>query len=206
MAVGDIYEMRVICATSSQISVNVYHHLVTSETVTPASLQAIATAFDARVQAIYKLLMTDQATYRGVGVRKIKPLPPTLEVTATANQGPGTNTGDPLPKQIAGVISFRTSFSGVRYRGRKYIPFPAEGSSTTSAQPFPAYVTGLQGLADAVIPILTVNDGANSTTLGFAIFHRDTREADLVISAIPRAVWGTQRRRGDFGRANTPPF
>jgi hypothetical protein len=206
MAIGDVYESRVVCSTSSQISVNVYHHQVVDESPAPASLLAIATAFDSRVAVLYKSMMTDQATYRGVGTRRVRPFPPSTEVAFTGSQGTGGNLQDPLPKQVSGLITFRTAFGGRAFRGRKYIPFPAESSSGPAAQPLPLYVSGLQAIGDACLPLMLVQDGANFTNLQFVVFHRSGGTGTPIILAVGRPQWATQRRRGDFGRPNDAPF
>jgi len=210
MPVGDIFRVRIACQSVAQGSINVLHYRLASlgaGTGQP-SVTEIATQLDAHWFLSFKALVDDAHQYRGTGVQLIFPPPPAVEGTATANAGAGHVVGgDALPKQVAGLISWRTAFAGRRYRGRSFIPFPGESDNSEQQVPTAGYVTRLATLAGkiAIPPLITSISGANAN-LELVIWHRDSSTYTPVNNYIVRSFWATQRRRGDFGRPNAAPF
>lgn len=206
MPVGDIIQVRFVVQSGTQVSFNVRHYRVSALAAPEATLQQIADFMDLTTGDNYPPLLESGARYLGVMASKVRPLPPGPDFTATASAANGSRSGDPLPKQIAGVLSYRTAVATRRGRGRSYIPFAAEIDNTSSGVPSATYIANLVSLGSAMTETKTVVNGAGGSTLLPVIFHKATGTSDDVTAAVARTVWGTQRRRGDFGRPNIPPI
>jgi len=208
MLVGDILKVRAVCATlnTAQIAVNVRHYRVSGIAGTGVTQQAITDAINTAWAPLYKPLLAANAQYRGIGVQKIFPVPPTAETINASLNGVGTAAGDMLPTQTCGLLQLRTTFAGPYYRGRVYLPFPAEGDSDANGAPTAGYVVNALALATQMKLTFAVTVGANQNTMIPIIWHRATLAySDItVINGIFR--WATQRRRGTFGQTNTVPF
>lgn len=205
MPIGDVYEVKHFSQSAMQMGLNVRHWRVITSTPPEPTLSQIASALGTTFSALYRALESAQATYVTTSVRKINPLPISIEVPNTAGAGVGAVAGDLLPKQTAGVISLRSTLAGRKNRGRAYIPFPSEDDSSLAAAPTAGYVTRLLALATAFFTDQTVTVGAGSIVLRAVIWQRKTRTTIDIAGVIARSSWGTQRRRGDFGRTNLPP-
>jgi hypothetical protein len=207
MPVGDIIEARVITVQGPQMGVNVRHFRIDSVTGGEPSLSNIATQIEGAYAPGIRALMVSTATFRGVGARRIFPLPRSNEFISTASAGSGTVGGDALPFQTSGLITLRTALGSRRGRGRMYVAFPAEADNAGQGLPSSGYTANLAGLAIVVESSQTVTGTAGSLVIVPGIFHRiGAPNFDPLVAAIPRLAWATQRRRGTFGRPNTPPF
>lgn len=204
MALEDIYQIRIRVIAGVQEAVNVLHMRTTLEAGNGATPIEIASVLSAEYAPLYKAVLSDSAIYQGVGVQRIRPLPVGVEAFSPIGAGAGVVPDDPLPQQVSGLITLRTSLSGRRQRGRKYIPFPAEFHNDDDVMPSNAYLNGLISLAQEFVSADTIVGALGTTGLNPVIFHRDLGTSDLVTSAVARATWATQRRRGGFGRPNTP--
>lgn len=204
-AVQDIYQVRVFVAFGGQGAINVLHWRCGTIAGTGATDAQIANAFDLALGLPYKTLMTSSCSYRGVGVRRIFP-GQSIETYGTAGVGPGSVTGDPLPKQIAGLISLRTINPGVHMRGRVYIPFPGESSNDADSTPTLPYINNLNALAGVFISIITAGTPPNQNTFLMGVFHRGSSLITDIWQTRVNDKWATQRRRGDYGRVNALPI
>jgi hypothetical protein len=206
MSVGDIWQIRIFCRMDDQLSINIRHYQ-TVLTVGPGSVAAqdVADTLRPGFQTAYLNILTEQATFQALSAQKLRPLPVGSEAFSFATlPNDGLRLGDALPRQTCGVISLRTALAGRSNRGRLYAPFPAEVDNEADATPTPDYVTRLVVLASLLDDDQMVVSGAVTETLRPAVLHRSTMTVEFITSTIPRQVWGTQRRRGSFGRPNPP--
>ncbi len=215
--VGDYVRIRTYCffALQAQLSINDLTYVVGAVGSTPATDQDAADQFDATVAPLYKPLMPLTGEYRGVTVgilRAIVPYPAKyIPASANANAGAGTAAGAPLPGQVSGLISYFSPRPGPAGRGRSYVGFPAIVHDTGAGNPTAAYMTLLDNLAAVTaVGIAVVTLGGATATLVRAIIHQTnkfdiTPPPDPVTGFVSRGKWATQRRRGDFGRLNSPP-
>jgi hypothetical protein len=206
MPVGDTYEVRLATHTPTQIGLNVRHYRVDLSTPPEPSETAIATQIDGVMAPLYKPALATEANYRGVGVRRIRPLPPGPEGVSIANAGPGTSTGSMLPPQTAGLISLRAIIGGRANRARVYVPFPAEGENVDNGLPANSYIILLNAIAGAWLGAQVVTVGLGTITLLPVVYHRTSGSTTDLITSLSREVWATQRRRGGFGATNPIPF
>lgn len=203
----DVIHLQVGCYWAGQVGLNNFHARVSLVVGTP-SLEDVAEYFDNLWAPLYKPLMTNTAAYYGVRAQIVRPLPKSVAVISAANVGPGTGGTDGLPGQVCGIISYNGFFSGRRYLGRIYVPFPDESANDNNTNtPDPGYTSSLQTLADDTWGIYNIVDGGNSYTITFGIFHRNDGSISEIAGATPRQKWGTQRSRSSYGSKNDyPPF
>lgn len=206
MPVNDVLEVRYVSTAGLQVSLNVRHYVITSVGAPEPTHQDIADRLGVVMATQYKTQLSSSATFRGIGVRRLLPPPRTAETVDGTTSGPGTRGADLLPKQIAAVISLRTAEATRRGRGRMYIPFPSETDNTSAGLPVAAYGTDLVNLAALQNDLITVTAGGGTLVMTPVIFRRSDGTTRVITQVNARSIWGTQRRRGDFGRTNEPPF
>jgi hypothetical protein len=204
--VNDLFEARIVCVYDNQISVNVRHYRCTAKAGTGVTDQTLATQLDATFQAAYKALLSSSARYRGVGVRKVEPLPLGLEVYSTVNDGIGTQALGMNPTQTCGVMTLRSALGGRSRRGRVYIPFSSFADTGADGRPAAGYQVRMGTLAALFFFVQALGTGGNTNTFTPVIWSKKFNYSNQIITATSVKKWGTQRRRGDYGRTNVTPF
>jgi hypothetical protein len=205
MPVGDVLEAVFYVTMQQQTSLNVRHYGITSVTPPEPSHEAVADRLHELAETTYPPLLTALAEFRGVTVRRISPGPPTPPFPSTRVAVMGEIPEDPLPKQVAGIITLRTFATGSAGRGRVYVPFPAESDNTATGVPQTTYIIRGIALASVFIGPHTVTAGGGSLVITGVIFHRGGGPATEIIGQTVQRRWGTQRRRGDYGASNVSP-
>lgn len=211
-AIGDLIQFRTCCYTPTQVSLNVMNYWVVATGAVPSSLAFLTQLYSNRVHTAYKNLMPSAATYRGVGGRNLQP-PMTREVPFVGDNAVG-NTGTVLaPTQSTALINFNAAPAGRRYLGRIY---PGLISVTLIGLDGGLNLTGtaaVASLAALLGPTLDLTDDGNITTLNLTVRHPDisipvprTPQWSAVTAMHPSTLIATQKRRGEFGRQNLPPF
>jgi hypothetical protein len=120
----------------------------------------------------------------------------------------GTAAGNPIPNQVSGIITKTTAFAGRANRGRTYVPFPAASFNLApNDTPTAAYVALLDALGIVLFAPMALTLGADTVNVTPVLFHRRTGFNTPITNFRSRQLWATQRRRGNYGTANTlPPF
>lgn len=203
--VADIYQMRTYVLAGGQAGINVLHFYVSSKAGTGATDTEIGQAFNTATAAVLKACLSANASFRGTSIRKIAPAVG-LEQFNITGQGAGGVAGDLMPKQVSGIITWRTALPGRAYRGRSYVAFPGEADNDVDATPTAGYLTRLTALANAWDVPITAGAAGNTNLLKLAIYHRVFAGTTLVDTYTVRDRWATQRRRGDYGRTNLLPI
>lgn len=204
-AINEIYEMRAYTLMGGQAGINVLHFRVAAFAGSGASDVQIADAWNQAIAATLKACMSSTASFRGVGVRRLKPTL-SVETFSILNQGSGGVAGDPLPKQITGISTLRTLTPGRRGRGRIYVPFPAESQNDADQTPTAAYLVVLFNYTSVAIASLLAGINPNTNTLESIVYNRASGTGIPITSFTARDKWATQRRRGDYGRTNILPI
>ncbi len=204
--VDDIYEVRIVCSTEDQVGINRRYWKVVSVGGNGLTPTELAGGFDSLFAPLYKALLSDQATYEGCSAQRVDPLPKEVAGIGVGQKGPGINTGDMLPTQTAGLISFRTPFAGRQFRGRAYIPFPPESANEADALPGVGYLNSLGALGDEFIQDQIFQGGADSATMRHVLWNETTRQDYIIEGFTGQNRWATQRRRGSYGQQNVAPF
>src|SRR6185295_487266 len=203
--VGDILEVKVFCMQGDQLGINVQHFDVVSLTGVP-SLEATATDMETNLSVYYSNVLVEHARFRGITLAVVAPSP-IAGVIRNAHAIDGLVSGDALPKQCAGIVSLRTATVGRTGRGRIYVPFPAEASCGADGQPLASYRTDLSIIGDYFVNDQLIDQGSGDTvTIHGSVYHRITTTSTLYAGYVIPIKFATQRKRGDYGRINTPPF
>jgi len=206
LAVNDILEVKVHCATQVQLSLNVRHYRVSATAGASLSEASVAAGLSTALAPLYKALTSVHADYRGLSCQKIYPLPVNVPAVNIGGQAAGLILGDLLPRQTSGLITLRTLLGGRANRGRVYVGFPGEASNDVNSFPVNQYVTDLQLLAGELVTTKVFAVGADSVTVEPCIWHRTTQTTTPLQAGFARSDWATQRRRGSFGQSNFIPF
>lgn len=203
LILNNLYRVIHYCVAGEQTALNVLHYEVTAKTTTGYDLDDGAAAITAIFKAPYQQLLSSQASYYGATSQRIEP-PDADTMYGFKNIGVGFQTGDMLPRQTCGLISWKTDKAGRRGRGRTYIPFPPEIKNEADSRPSDGYVEDVQDLA-TLMKTITLSDEVGDVTLRLQIYHRDLHTWRQVAARTVKKKWATQRRRGSFGRPNPPP-
>jgi hypothetical protein len=194
------------CTAQPQQGLNIHYYKATAVAGLPTTFQA-AVALATQRKNKYANCMNVGAEYDGCSCQRFMgPLP--LEEPQFSTLGfpqTGTVTGDLLPPDKSGIISWKTGKAGRKYRGRSYIPFPGEASNNVNGLPETAYVTSLTALLGALMTPTLIDDGmGNTVQLAKVIYHGRVVSSpyDLVTTGIAKDLWAVQHRRGDYGRPN----
>lgn len=217
VVVGQAIKARIFCACGPQLAVNVLYWKIGSMANPGAGdLKLLGEALSAVVAPAYKVMMSNEARYRGLGIQGMEPLPvPTVEILTNVGNGTGGSIDAVLPKQVCGLITKRTAFATPNFRGRVYIPFPSEEFSTELGTPLPGYVNHLNFLGETIFKPLTVNPVGMGATVLNPQLRRDTTPHDPndsffgyepIVDFTSQPKWATQRRRGDYGSPNEFPI
>lgn len=204
LALNTVVKVRTFCSLNSQLGINVRHYQVNSVAgdVTPTDL---ADMFDTLWAPLYKPMMPAAAQYRGIGVTFISPLPASIEYYSNDQAGQGTASGNPMPAQVCGMLSYRTNLAGKKNRGRNYIPFPAAVFASIDETPSAAYTALGAALGDAV-GYADYDGGADNAALQLIVYPGASPLTRAVQAVVFRDKWATQRRRGDYGQGNEFPI
>ena len=203
MALNDVYEVKIFCSMPRQTGLNVRHYKVTASVAPEPPASAFMDFLDQQFAAQYPPLLNTTAFYHGVSVQKILPLPKSVAITTDARRASGTGGSDPMPKQVSGVITLRTLLAGRRNRGRVFVPFPSEQSNTLEGVPTGLYGLSLIILGDFLIQPVNIVGLPGSATYTPVLNHRTPPFGqEILVSRVARGIWGTQRRRGDYGSPN----
>jgi len=206
MAVGNVIETVAYCQFGEQQGLNVRHWRVTVQTSPTLPLGTIANALHTRLAGLYGGVMSTQAEFLGIAVRPVGA--GFVGQPVESNLGPltGSISGDPLPRQVAGLIRWRTNLPGRSGRGRSYIPFAAETGNSTGIGPTAGYLANLDDLADGWFqPLVIIVTGGTDELLPTLVRRVPFSDALITNYAVVPG-WATQRRRSTFGRPNTGGF
>lgn len=207
---GNTVRMTTFTQLGDQAGLVVWAYRCSASTGPGIECQEAANALDALFRPLFRALMSSQASYRGVRIDKTDPQTGIVIETDRDTNAPqdGLQTGDPLPRQVAGIITWRTLLAGRRNRGRSFIPFPVETANTSAYVPDGVYMAALAALGDERIDTQPIVGATGTATLVPTIMQRwptppITRHVDLDSYLLP-GRWATQRRRGAYGRPNIP--
>lgn len=204
---GNIIETRFVCFIPEQIAVNRLYYVVENVLGTGADTDDAAAALNTQFAFGYRGMMPSSASYRGVSVQRIFPLPRTVASIDVTLAGVGQALGGLQPSQVAALVAKRTDFAGRAFRGRAYAPFPSDTFQAADGNPSTAFVTGeLLTFANSVNTVITAGFSPNTVDLRPTLWKVPAGPSTPLTNTVARANWATQRRRGGFGAKNALPF
>jgi hypothetical protein len=206
LAPGQILRATIWCQDTEQASANVLHYVVQTVGGSPALDTDFAGVLDGSINAAVKGILANNATYRGIEAQIIWPLPLQLAVSSIIGAGTGLAGVTTLPRQSAAITQWKTATAGRHGRGRSYWPFPPATFNTLDGVIAPAGLTAFQTLHNAVLNFTNVAVAGRTATVALVVYNRVTHVGTIVTAAVTTNKWGTQRRRGTYGRANNSPI
>jgi len=186
-----------------QIGINSFLTRVSGSVTGGVTLEEIADEIDSGFATTMVDLLNSQAQFLGVkaaveGVTP-QPLPGTIQDPLS-----GTAGLDVVPSQSAGILTLKTDWAGPSGRGRLYIPFPAAASVQVNNLATPTYLTNMATLATLIVGPISVTGATGSATVTAGLWHQPTASFREFTGYTPQPRFGTQMRRGQYGRANPP--
>lgn len=203
----DVIRVALASFCENQLAINILHYRVSAIVTGVVDLQDVADAFSGGLGPSLADCMNISADFRGVMCNRIHPAPLSVQAISTVGQQAGTVAGDAMSKQTSGIITWQTSLAGRSNRGRTYVPFPGEADNDAAGHPTAGYVARLNLFGADVMLTTVVTNGANSVTFIPIVLRRNSvATSQAILAKRANVKWATQRRRGDYGRANTLPF
>jgi len=152
------------------------------------------------VDAAYKTNLQGRTStvfeYYGYDVRRVDiGDQPTLSLTPTAGAWNGTSTSDPLPRQVAGLVTFK-AFTAFPRTSRTYIFGLTEADNTSGGNMASGCEDALDDWAEALLEVDI--DGAIDADKQSVKFGGDPRaviDANDLSTYNVSTNWATQRRR-----------
>lgn len=191
---------------NNQVGIFGCHYKITAIVGGGTSLGGIAFGMQTAVDGILQSLMATDVSILGCKVAILDQIPYPLPGIATSTST-GALVAPTLPGQASGIITKVTEFSGRKYRGRVYVPFPAPSQNDVDNTPTDNYVSNLLLLSQQLFaqPWTITDDGGNMVTV-LAYLRQKLAPHNLtpITGGNPRKEWATQKRRGDYGRTNSP--
>lgn len=203
---GHTLAIKTFCVFGDQVGINIRNGFLTGVTGGGLTDAQITAAFSSLLSLAYRPLLSANARYIGCTIQDLQNVPQEPAVIATDGAGDGLVSGDPLPKQTAGLITLRATTGGRHGHGRLYVPFPGEDDNSTVGKPNLTYMDKLITLGIFWSSPVTITIGGASVTINPVIRNRLNGDTVNVTSFVAQDRWATQRRRGDFGRQNPIPF
>jgi hypothetical protein len=167
----------------------------------------LAGTIDSLVVAHLAAYLSEQTKYIGCRVAAARGRMPWSSVNTKMTQM-GTDIGPSLPTQVRLHTTWRTDFVGVKYRGRTYWPTPGRSAQdATNGGPTIGFVAACNVIAD------TIRAGFNvgGTTWAPCVHHKvaagdPAQYMHTITAQRTNNKWSTQRRSGDYGKPNIPPW
>jgi len=200
---NDVLEIKSFCRQLAQTGVNVLHYFVTGVAGGSLTDQQVVDGLSTTLAPLYKAMMSNQASYSGLRVQKIKPAPVTVAVVSTNGAGVGTTGTLNTPPQTAMLMSKRTAFAGRANRGRMYISFPSDSYTLANGGITAGGITAATALANTLFASITVTVGGASVTLAPIIYQKATGTSVFVTNIVFPASYATQRRRSGINRGDS---
>lgn len=203
LANNGVLQMRIYCATISQLAVNTLYFQYNKTAGTSMRLSEVAKAFaDTIDQDLFAML---PLSVQFLGCKASLTGPGAKPVPGIVTNGTVGDIDDPLlPTQDCMLMLLRTLVAGPKGRGRIYLPFPPVSFAEGVGVPTAAAKT-LAGTLMTSIRLFNTVVGTDATygfTLG--VYNRALNTTTQVDESLIASQFGTQRRRGGYGRTNAP--
>lgn len=208
---NDVYQVKVFtrniqAGVQQTVAVNIMHYRVGLVSGTGPTDFQIAAAMDGVWGPAMINVIPILCQYYGTSIQKIFPLPIVERVINIASRNVGARVLEMGAPQLTGMITKTTGLAGRKFRGRFYVPFPAEDDNLTGT-PEAAYLGLLGPLANTIFTGIVAGLPPNTAPLFPCLFRTGAppNTTDLT-GATVRPYFGTQRRRGQASGPDVVPF
>jgi hypothetical protein len=210
MAAGDIVKFSVWCTDGNQAAVNTFYYAINASAGSGCSDLEAAHEFEILMAPLYKVNLNNNAIFNGVQCQILRAGNKFIAQQSIALTGAGTGGAVSLPRQCAGLISWKTDKAGQKNRGRTYLPFFSSSSDVGDGSMNAGTQTNVLAVATTALAIGTLGTGGNTSHFALSLKHGAPKNvqplADPIINGTVKPQWATQRKRGFFGRPNVSPI
>jgi len=205
---GDI--MRVTMAweyPNGQFLENVFHYMCGSAG-TGDSRMALCNNINSGYATHLAPVTSSVVKYYGSRCSVIKAALPFNPVFTISNS-PGNSPDPPAPSQVRMLTTWLTDFSGPAYRGRTYHHTPPTTAISANGEPTAAAITQYANFGTFMLtPVVS---GGSTWSIGVLHYEKRTTVSQpigftQIKTKITGTRWATQRRGGDYGKPNLPPW
>lgn len=202
IAEDDIVRTKVLVWVNYQVGINIRYWRC-STNPGDLTLEDLAAELTGSLVPLYVVYLTTTCIVDATKVQIVGPGGMSDEVTTLLGTA-GAVTGQTLPRQACGIVTLTTGVGGRKNRGRFYLPFPTEGMNEGDGSPNAAGLSNMDALGAYYSQPLNVTVGDFTMILAPVIVHGGPApDAPTPITGfIVRDKWGTQKRRGDYGKLN----
>lgn len=192
MAVGDKYKLRVQWRNNALnlTAENSFAYEALEATIFDTQEEDLVEAFRFTAEAEY--INCVQNTWF-IEQYLVAPLP--LEQVTFQNVPgvvAGTLSGDPMPPQIACVVTIRSGEPGRSKRGRVYLPPANEANNTSEGLVAGSYITLAQSFINEA---LLIGNSIDTATYALGIWSEKLQTFVRATHGVPKNKWATQRGR-----------
>lgn len=203
LSAGDLIRIATYCQSGNQVAQNVSIWVVNSVVGGDYPLQGLAGPISSTIGPLHKGFMSSTAKYLGVRVNRFAPAA-SDSYSSVAAAGFGSNISDPMPGQVAALLSIRTGLAGRSNRGRKYIAFPPESYNSATGGLTNTALLQLALIGDFYTTRFESTVAGATLSLDPVILSRKLGVSQFSITYLMRENWATQRRRSFLERGDTP--
>jgi hypothetical protein len=201
---GDVCVLKVACMAVDQLALNDYGFGLTTIVGTP-TYEDLVTLLNTTIPTSYLSGMPSTAQYYGISLQRI--LPTKSQPITLADPAVGTAMGNLEPRQACGIISKKGTIPGRAGRGRVYVGFLADSITSSDGHLNAAGKLVLDAIGTELLTIQTrVPSVGTSVKMVPLIMNRLTPFYNYITTFQSRMRIATQKRRGDYGKQNTPPW
>lgn len=209
--IGDIlYTSFALWHTDNeQLGLSTGGYLVTAKNDVGLDIQTFASRLIVAMAGAIIAKISTAVQFNGVTVELLDAVTGRVTQSAFGDAGLAAGTRDVsvLPTQVAAVVRKKTGFAGRKFNGRLFIPFCASDWADAGGE---LSVTG-EGdsvvMANAYFQTRTVTlagAGSPSLTVSPVLIHRGAPPSTTaVVAQVTSHKFGSQKRRGDYGKSNS---
>jgi len=213
MALNEVIKVTWFTQLGGQAGLMTHAYMQSSvnptRTINENDIAQLSGDLSASVPTLIKSVLAQEAEYDGQKIRTWRAEPALdVEASSSAGAGPGAAANPGFaPRQLAGLIRKRTAIPTRRGKGRVYVPFPSFDDVSENGNPGAAYLLGLNALADELMVEREVTIDGQPATFVPCVAGADRPAIGIQMTdTVVATEFATQRRRGSFGRPNTPVF
>lgn len=169
-----------------------FFNYVPTTTELQEAVDAIDTAYKSRLQTFF----ADDVTFTGYVVRRLDVGGlPGSDFTATAGNWSGTNTNDPLPTQVAALVTWKAQTTYPRST-RSFIGGLTEANNGTDGKIQSGLITALENFASDMLSLaITAQVDADKVAVTISGTPPAVTDHNDVSTYSATPIWATQRRR-----------
>jgi len=211
--IGDVLEVRAYAYCSNQLAVNRHQFTISAFGGSgPVDFDSFSESLLIAMYSPYVTIMSKYAQFLGIGVKKVTTPNPTQEVAypiaGSFIDGTGLVDSAPLPTQVCGIMRRSGVFvsNGNVCHGRLYLPFPGVSDDNGQGLPSSGYVNNVTVFANNISLPFNIPASGDIAYLVPQINSNQSGPAGdpNITLALGVQRWGTQRKRGSYGKMNYP--